>query len=82
MPRLLPYVSSGWRADERFRGSILVAPRAGKEAAAEARRLANDPRLAQIVLAFPPALLGDRSLYPLFEAAQDARLPVSLQAGG
>jgi predicted TIM-barrel fold metal-dependent hydrolase len=69
-------------ADERFRGSIVVASRDGVEAAAEVRRVAGDPRLAQIVLAFPPALLGDRSLYPLFEAAQEADLPVSLQAGG
>jgi uncharacterized protein len=69
-------------ADERFRGSIVVAPRDAEAAADEVRRLAEDSRMAQVALAFPPCLLGDRSLYPIYEAAQEAGLPVSLQAGG
>jgi predicted TIM-barrel fold metal-dependent hydrolase len=69
-------------ADGRFRGSIVVTPRDGAGAAEEVRRLAGDERFAQVSLASPPALLGDRSLYPLFEAAQEGGLPISLQAGG
>lgn len=69
-------------ADDRFRGSILVSGRDGIGAAEEVRRLAADPRMAQVVLAFPPCLLGDRSLHPLFAAAAELGLPVSLQAGG
>jgi predicted TIM-barrel fold metal-dependent hydrolase len=69
-------------ADERFRGSILVAPRDAAAAAAEVRRLAADARFVQVVVAFPPALLGDRALHPLFEAAEEAGLPLCFQAGG
>ena len=77
------WLAAEWlAADERFRGSIVVAPRDCVAAAEEVRRLAGDERFAQVSLASPPALFGDRSLYPLFDAAQEAGLPVSLQAGG
>ena len=77
------FVLARWpAADGRLRVSIVVSPRDGRLAADEVRRRAGDERIAQVVLAFPPVLLGDRSLYPLFEAAEGARLPVSLQAGG
>ncbi len=69
-------------SDERLHGSILVGPRDGELAAGEVRRLGAQPRMAQIVLAFPPCLLGDRSLYPLYAAAEEFGLPVSLQVGG
>ena len=51
-------------------------------AAAEIHRVGEDQRIARIVLAFPPVLLGDRSLRPLFAAAEELELPVSFQAGG
>jgi predicted TIM-barrel fold metal-dependent hydrolase len=77
------WLAENWlQADERFRGSIVVGPRDGEAAAAEIRRLAGDQRWAQIVIAFPPALLGDRAVYPILEAAAEAGLPVCLQAGG
>ena len=77
------WLAEAWLdADERFRGSIVVAPRDGAAAADEVGRLAGDERWAQVVLAFPPALLGDRTLYRLFAAAAEAGLPVCLQAGG
>jgi hypothetical protein len=77
------WLAEAWlAADRRFRGSVVVAPRDGAAAADEVRRLAENERWAQVVLAFPPVLFGDRSLYPLFEAAAEAGLPVCLQAGG
>ncbi len=69
-------------ADRRLRVAMVVGPRDGVLAAQEVRRLAGDARVAQIVLAFPPVLLGDRSLYPLYAAAAEASLPVCLVAGG
>jgi predicted TIM-barrel fold metal-dependent hydrolase len=68
--------------DERLYGSILVTARDGELAAAEVRRCGVHPGMAQIVLAYPPGLLGDRALLPLFEAAEELGLPISLQSGG
>jgi predicted TIM-barrel fold metal-dependent hydrolase len=36
----------------------------------------------QVLLAYPPSLLGDRSLYPIYEAACEHGLAVGLQATG
>jgi predicted TIM-barrel fold metal-dependent hydrolase len=69
-------------ADDRVRVAMVVSARAGRLAAAEVDRRAGDERIAQILLAFPPVLMGDRSLYPLYEAAVAAGLPICLQAGG
>ena len=69
-------------ADRRLAVAAVVAPRDGRLAADEVRRLAGDARVAAVVLAFPPVLLGDRSLLPLHEAAAQAGLPILMQAGG
>lgn len=69
-------------ADSRFLASVVVAPHDGRAAAAEVRRRAADPRVVQVVLAQPPAFLGERRLHPLFEAAAELGLPVVLQASG
>ncbi len=72
-----------WLAeDERLRGSILVGPRDGELAAPEVRRIGGDQRMACVVVGHPPVLLGDRSLFPLFEAATELDLPIRLQSGG
>jgi predicted TIM-barrel fold metal-dependent hydrolase len=69
-------------ADDRLRGSIVIGPRDPKLAAAEVRRCAEDPRFVQVLLAYPQAYLGDRTLHPIYVAATEAGLPVTLQAGG
>jgi uncharacterized protein len=68
--------------DERLHGSILVGPRDAELAAEEIERLGSHPQIAQVALAFPPCLLGDRSLYPLLAAAEESGLVLCLQAGG
>ena len=68
--------------DARYRGSILVTARDAKLAAAEIRRVAADRRFVQVILAYPPNLLGDHSLRPILEAAQECGLPLNLQAAG
>ncbi|HEY4098756.1 MAG TPA: amidohydrolase family protein [Baekduia sp.] len=69
-------------ADERLRASILVSTRDPRLAAQEIERLGAHERTAQVVLGYPQALLGDRSLDPLYGAAAEHGLPVLLQAGG
>jgi predicted TIM-barrel fold metal-dependent hydrolase len=75
-------ISEWLPADDRFVGSIVVGARDARLAAAEIRRLAPNPRVAQIIVAYPPCLLGDRSLDPLYEAADESALPIALQATG
>jgi hypothetical protein len=68
--------------NDRLFGSILVSVKDPRAAAAEIRRMASEPRMAQIIFAYPTRLLGDRFLYPVYEAAVEAGLPIQLQAGG
>lgn len=68
-------------SDDTFLGSIVVTARDANIAAAEVHRLAQHPRMVQVLLAYPPVLLGDRSLHPLYAAASSHGLPVSLMAG-
>lgn len=69
-------------ADERLRGSIVVSAREPARAAAEIRRAGADPRMVQVLLAYPQQLLGHRVLQPIHEAAAELGLPVTLLAGG
>jgi predicted TIM-barrel fold metal-dependent hydrolase len=69
-------------ADGRLLGSIVVALDDPVRAAEEIRRAAADERMAQIVIAYPPRLLGDRWFHPIYEAAAEASLPIVLQSGG
>jgi uncharacterized protein len=69
-------------ADERLLGSIVVAPHNAARAADEIRRAAANPRMVQVVLAYPPRLLGDRTFDPIYAVASELGLPVMLQAGG
>jgi uncharacterized protein len=68
--------------DDRLLGSIVIALHNGPRAAEEIRRAAGNERMVQVVLAYPPRLLGDRVFYPIYEAASELGLPVVLQAGG
>jgi predicted TIM-barrel fold metal-dependent hydrolase len=68
--------------DPRFKGSIVLSLRDPKQAAAEIKRWAPDPRMVQVLLAWPPGLLSDRSFLPVLEAAAEAGLVLTLEAGG
>jgi predicted TIM-barrel fold metal-dependent hydrolase len=65
--------------DPRLLGSIVVAPQDPDAAAAEIRRAARHPRMAQVTLARPRDFLGHRSLTPIFQAADELGLVVNLQ---
>jgi predicted TIM-barrel fold metal-dependent hydrolase len=68
--------------DPRLRGSILVTLQDPRLAVAEIERLADDHRFVQVLL---PSLgelpIGRRIFWPVFEAAERARLPICLHAG-
>jgi uncharacterized protein len=77
------WLAAEWlERDKRLSGAIVVGPRDPSLAAAEINRLADDDRFVAVVLAYPPALLGDRSMHPIFAAACDVGRPVILSTGG
>ena len=69
--------------EPRLRGSVVVAYEDGPLAAEEIRRRADDPRFAQVLLAVRTLEpLGRRRYWPLYEAAEEAGLPVGIHFGG
>jgi predicted TIM-barrel fold metal-dependent hydrolase len=68
--------------DDRILGTITTTLKDPIAAAAEIRRLGDHERMAQVIVAHPPRLLGDRALDPVWEAAQEYGLPVALEAAG
>jgi predicted TIM-barrel fold metal-dependent hydrolase len=69
--------------DERFLGTISVAPQDPQRAAAEIRRLADNPRMVQIFVATPNThRLGNPFFDPIWDAAQEVDLPVVWHPGG
>jgi hypothetical protein len=68
--------------DERLAAGLVVSTVDPRAAAAEIRRRGGGERVVQVAFAFPGELLGDRALYPIYEAAQEHGLAVCLQAGG
>jgi predicted TIM-barrel fold metal-dependent hydrolase len=78
------WTADRWLQDDgRLLGSIVVSLTDPRRAAQEIRRAATaDARMAQVVIAYPPRLLGDRWFHPIYEAAAEASLPIVLQSGG
>ena len=74
-----------WLAcDDRLRGSILVSNQEPTLAAQEIRRLGDEPRMVQVLMAvngLGPAF-GHPVYHPIYEAAAEAGLPVALHAAG
>jgi predicted TIM-barrel fold metal-dependent hydrolase len=75
-------VNDWFPVDDRFLGSIVVAPRDPARAAAEIRRMGEHPRMVQVTMTSAPTMLGDRFLDPIFRAADELSLPVNLHVGG
>ena len=69
--------------DNRLKGSVVVNYEDGPEAAAEIRRYAGNPNFAQVLLLTRTAEpLGSRRYWPIYEAAQEAGLPIGIHAFG
>jgi predicted TIM-barrel fold metal-dependent hydrolase len=68
--------------DPRLLGSIVVPIGDPELSAAEIRRIGDHPRMIQVLVAYPHRLLGHRTYAPMFEAALEYDLPITLQSGG
>jgi predicted TIM-barrel fold metal-dependent hydrolase len=69
--------------DPRFLAGITVPFEDGQRSAAEIDRVAADPRFVKIVLTVASReVLGTARYWPIFEAAQAHRLPITLHVGG
>jgi hypothetical protein len=69
--------------DSRLKGSIVVANEDGPAAAAEIRKRAGDKNFVQVLLLSRNVEpLGQRRYWPIYEAAEDAGLPVGVHAFG
>ncbi len=69
--------------EPRLKCSICVPYENGELARDEIRHYAGDRRFAQVLLLSRTAeLLGQRRYWPIFEAAQEARLPVGIHVFG
>ena len=69
--------------DQRFKGSLIVAPQDPKGAAAEIRRLGHHPDIVQVLMSsgsYRP--YGDTFYHPIWEAAAEVGLPVAVHLGG
>ena len=69
--------------DSRLKGSIVVANEDGPSAAKEIRKRAGDKNFVQVLLLSRNVEpLGQRRYWPIYEAAQEAGLPVGVHAFG
>ncbi len=69
--------------DSRLKGSVVVANEDGVAAAAEIRRRAGDKNFVQVLLLSRNVEpLGQRRYWPIYEAAEEAGLPVGVHAFG
>lgn len=69
--------------DSRFRGAIAVAPQDPERAAAEVRRAAAlHDGFAAVFLPVGRDLLGDLSYHPVYAAAEELGLPVTVHISG
>jgi predicted TIM-barrel fold metal-dependent hydrolase len=69
--------------DSRLKGSVVVANEDGPAAAAEIRKRAGDKNFVQVLLLSRNVEpLGQRRYWPIYEAAQEAGLPIGVHAFG
>jgi predicted TIM-barrel fold metal-dependent hydrolase len=69
--------------DSRLKGSVVVANEDGVASAAEIRKRAGDKNFVQVLLLSRNVEpLGQRRYWPIYEAAQEAGLPIGVHAFG
>jgi len=76
------YIDTWLATDERFAYAPVLPSQDPLAAAAEIRRMGNNPRV--VAVAVPPIsiLMGNRYWWPVFDAAQDFDLPILLHVSG
>jgi uncharacterized protein len=76
------YFAEHWLArDSRFGLAIVVSPHHPRASVAEIERWAGHPGVVGVVLPLIDMLMGRRHYRPIYQAAQDARLPVITHTG-
>jgi predicted TIM-barrel fold metal-dependent hydrolase len=71
------WLAATWlEADERYRGTLVVAVQDPVLAAEEIRRRGADERFVAVLLPLTNLLMGQRHHYPIYEAAAELGLPV------
>jgi predicted TIM-barrel fold metal-dependent hydrolase len=68
--------------DDRFFGAMLVAPQDPAAAALEIRKRGSHPRIVEVLMCSATRIpLGQSYYWPIYEAAQEMGLPVSVHPG-
>lgn len=68
--------------DDRFYGSVIIAPQDPVQAAKEIRRIGNHPRIVQVLMTSATRIpYGQRFYHPIYEAAHDMGLPIAIHPG-
>src|SRR3954464_10007703 len=65
-------------ADERYRGNLVVGAQDPLLAAREIRRAGRDERFVAVLLPLTTILMGPRHYHPIYEAAAELGLPVTV----
>jgi predicted TIM-barrel fold metal-dependent hydrolase len=65
-------------ADDRYRGNLVVGAQDPLQAAKEIRRAGQDERFVAVLLPLTNILMGQRHYYPIYEAAAELGLPVTV----
>src|SRR4051812_19498697 len=65
-------------ADERYRANLVVGAQDPVAAAREIRRAGQDRRFVAVLLPLTNILMGQRHYYPIYEAAAEVGLPVTV----
>jgi predicted TIM-barrel fold metal-dependent hydrolase len=77
------YIAEHWLGrNDRFTSAIMVAPQDPLQAAAEIRRTASDRRFVCVSMtAATSEAMGHRRYWPIYEAASELDLPVTIHPG-
>jgi predicted TIM-barrel fold metal-dependent hydrolase len=65
-------------ADERYRAALVVAPQDPEQAAKEIRKVGHRPGFVTVLVPLMNLLLGTRHYYPIYEAAADMGLCITV----
>jgi predicted TIM-barrel fold metal-dependent hydrolase len=73
------WLAATWlAADDRYRGNLVVGVQDPEQAAKEIRRAGADPRFVAVLMPLTNRLMGDRHHYPIYEAAAELGLPITV----
>ena len=77
------WVVEEWTSrDDRLSASVVIVPHAPEESAAEIRRWADHPDMVQAITGTGTRTpIGQSEYWPIFEAAEEAGLPVAMHIG-